>query len=41
MLTMILAHATFLLAEAITHFLHHSLHIEYLGVSGVVATVIA
>jgi len=41
MLTMILAHITFLLAEATTHFLHHSLHIEYLGVSGVVATVIA
>ena len=41
MLTMVLAHITFLLAEATTHFLHHSLHIEYLGVSWVVATVIA
>jgi len=41
MLTMVLAHITFLLAELTTHFLHHSLHIEYLGVSGVVATVIA
>ncbi|MDQ7023561.1 MAG: cation:proton antiporter [Candidatus Gracilibacteria bacterium] len=41
MLTMILAHITFLLAEFITHFLHNSLHIEYLGISGVVATVIA
>jgi len=41
MLTMILAHLTFLLAEATTHFLHKTLHIEYLGVSWVVATVIA
>lgn len=41
MLTMILAHITFLLAEATTHFLHNELHIEYLGVSGVIATVIA
>ncbi len=41
MLTMILAHITFLLAEVTTHFLNKSLHIEYLWVSGVVATVIA
>ena len=41
MLTMILAHITFLLAEAITHYLHNWLHIEYLWVSGVIATVVA
>lgn len=41
MLTMILAHITFLLAEFITEFIHNSLHLEYLWVSWVVATVIA
>jgi len=41
MLTMILAHITFLIAELITHILHKELHIHYLGVSWVIATVIA
>lgn len=41
MLTMILAHITFLLAEFITEFIHDTLHIEYLWISWVVATVIA
>ena len=41
MLTMILAHITFLLAEFFTEFIHNSLHLEYLWVSWVVATVIA
>ena len=40
-LTMILAHLTFISAEAITHYLHHNLWIKYLGISGVIATVIA
>ncbi len=40
-LTMVLAHLTFVLSEVITHYFHHSLHIEYLGISWVVATVIA
>jgi len=40
-LTMVLAHVTFLLAEAITHYFHHTLHIEYLWISGVISTVIA
>ena len=40
-LTMVLAHLTFVLSEVITHYFHHTLHIEYIWVSGVVATVIA
>lgn len=40
-LTMILAHVTFLLAEFITHYFHHTLNIDFLGISGVIATVIA
>ncbi len=40
-LTMVLAHLTFVLSEVITHYFHHTLHIEYIGISGVVATVIA
>ena len=40
-LTMILAHLTFVVAELITHYFHHTLHIEYIWISWVVATVIA
>jgi len=40
-LTMVLAHLTFILAEAITHFFHHVLHIEYIWISWVISTVIA
>ncbi len=38
---MILAHVTFLFSEMLTHYVQHSLHIPYIGFSGVVATVIA
>jgi hypothetical protein len=38
---MVLAHLTFISAEAIPHSFPHTLHIEYLGVSGVISTVIA
>jgi hypothetical protein len=38
---MVLAHLTFISAEAITHYFHHTLHIEYIGISGVISTVIA
>ena len=40
-LTMVLAHLTFVLSEVITHYFHNMLHIEYIWISGVVATVIA
>jgi len=40
-LTMVLAHLTFILAESITHFFHHTLHIEYIWISGVISTVVA
>ncbi len=41
LLTMVLAHLTFLLAEMTTHYFHHTLHIPSIGISWVVATVIA
>jgi len=40
-LTMILAHLTFILAEAITHYFHHNLWMEYIWISWVISTVIA
>jgi len=40
-LTMVLAHLTFILAETITHYFHHTLHIEYIWISWVISTVIA
>ncbi len=40
-LTMVLAHLTFVVAELITHYFHHTLHINYIWISWVVATVIA
>lgn len=40
-LTMVLAHLTFISAEAITHYLHHNLWIEFLWISWVISTVIA
>lgn len=40
-LTMVLAHLTFIMAESITHYFHHSLHIEYIWISWVISTVIA
>jgi CPA1 family monovalent cation:H+ antiporter len=40
-LTMVLAHLTFILAEWITHYFHHILHIKYFWISGVISTVIA
>ena len=40
-LTMVLAHVTFILAEAITHYFHNGLNIEYIWISWVISTVIA
>ena len=40
-LTMVLAHLTFILAETITHFFHHYLEMNYIGISWVISTVIA
>ena len=40
-LTMVLAHLTFILAEAITHYFHHKLHINFIWISWVISTVIA
>ncbi len=41
LLTLISAHLTFLLAEMTTHYFQHILHVHSVGISGVVATVIA
>ncbi len=40
-LTMVLAHLTFILAELITHYFHHTLDIDFIWISWVIATVIA
>lgn len=39
--TIVLAHLTFVLSEMITHYFHWVLHIKFLWVSGVIATVVA
>ena len=40
-LTMVLAHLTFILAEWITHYFKHELHIDYIWISWVISTVMA